>query len=50
MSLPKQAQPVIRLQSRQTYTGGQVAPSDRCGCPLACIGPCIFGTCTGICI
>jgi len=50
MSLPKQASPVTRQQSLQNYAGGKVAASDRCGCPIACIGPCILGSCTGICI
>jgi len=50
MSLPKQSAPVERMRSAQKSRQGGVAPSDSCGCPNVCIGPCVFGRCVGVCM
>jgi hypothetical protein len=47
MKSPKQSKPVSRKVSD---LAAQAAQSSSCGCPVACIGPCVFGKCIGVCV
>ncbi len=49
MKSPIQTAPIRRAPSARTAVSG-VSPLGSCGCPIACIGPCVFGTCVGVCV
>ena len=48
MNLPKQTRPERRQTSTSPVSNG-IAPSD-CGCPIKCIGGCVFGRSLGYCL
>ncbi len=50
MNLPNQSQPIIRQVTTSNYSPKSIAPSSSCGCPNTCVGLCLGGTCTGICV
>ena len=49
MKSPIQTPPAHRSAASRSSASG-VHQLDSCGCKVACIGPCVFGTCIGYCI